>query len=152
MTRNMLICDYKVNGYIENGIAVLEIFETLPHTKHRSFELEVWQELIHSSIGCLADKHEMPFFQKAHMGLFVEMERSPKFKAWDISNRAVNFTINNLKGIFFTDDDVEHLSIISAGRWSTNAKTTILLGEYITNYDRINGRIFEFLGSCPKGR
>ena len=139
-----------VNGYIQNKIVILEIFETLPHTKHRSDEFEHWQELIHTAIESLVSKFEKPFFNRVHMGLLVEMEKNPKFKAWDISNRAINFTINNLKGIFFPDDDVEHLSIISAGKWSDKSKTTILLGEFSTSFEAINISLFKFLGDAPE--
>ena len=135
-----------VNGYVEDGIVVLEIFEALPHTKHLAEELEHWQEMIHSAIDDLANKYDKPFFERAHMGLMVEMLRNPKFKAWDITNRAINLTVNNLKGIFFPDDDVEHLSIISAGRWSAEtSKTTIMIGGYPTKYGKIEYHIFQFL-------
>ena len=31
-------------------------------------------------------------------------------KVWDTSNRAINVIINNLKGIFFDDDNFEHMA------------------------------------------
>ena len=31
-------------------------------------------------------------------------------RLWDTSNRAINVIINNLKGIFFDDDNFEHIS------------------------------------------
>jgi len=148
----MLMCKNLANGYRENRLVFLEIFETLPHTKHRAEEFEHWQELIHSSIENLTDKCEKPFFEQAHMGLLVEMQKNPRFKVWDISNRAVNFTVNNLKGIFFPDDDVEHLSIISAGRWSEIPKTTIILGEYSASFDKVNNVIFRFLNTASKSK
>ena len=38
-------------------------------------------------------------------------------KVWDTSNRAINVIINNLKGIFFDDDDFEHMSCSVEASW-----------------------------------
>ena len=36
----------------------------------------------------------------------------------DTSNRAINLIINNLKGIFFRDDDFEHMAFRVVAKWS----------------------------------
>ena len=44
---------------------------------------------------------------------------------WDTSNRAINAVINNLMGIFFRDDNMEHMAFSVVGRWGEEG-TTIL--------------------------
>jgi len=65
-----------------------------------------WKNMIHSAIGQATQQGPLPYFEKA----FVEIEIiTPKGSnnvcVWDTSNRAINVVINNLKGIFFHDDD-----------------------------------------------
>lgn len=46
---------------------------------------------------------------------------------WDTSNRAINVIINNLKGIFFKDDDFEHMACGIVDNWGKIGETTILI-------------------------
>jgi len=126
------------NGYMEDGIVILEIFEGLPHMKTKSAEFDRWQTLIHGAIDILADKYGTPYFNRAHIGLYTQLPTSSNHKVWDISNRAVNVTINNLKGIFFPDDDAEHLSITAIGKFSENPKTLICIGNFYSDYEKVN--------------
>lgn len=50
-------------------------------------------------------------------------------RLWDISNRAINVVINNLKGIFFEDDNMEHMAFSVVGRWGEQGVTTIRITE-----------------------
>jgi len=126
------------SGYLEGGIVILEIFEGLPHMKTKSAEFDHWQTLIHGAIDVLAGKSTIPYFKRAHIGLYTQLPTSSNHKVWDISNRAVNVTINNLKGIFFPDDDAEHLSITAIGKFSENPKTIICIGDFYSDYEKVN--------------
>ena len=126
------------NGYLEDRLVVLEIFEGLPHMKTKSAEFDRWQTLIHGAIDTLAGKSEIPYFERAHIGLYTQLPTSSNHKVWDISNRAVNVTINNLKGIFFPDDDAEHLSITVIGKFDENPKTIICIGDFCSDYEKVN--------------
>lgn len=58
-------------------------------------------------------------------------------RLWDTSNRAINVVINNLKGIFFEDDNMEHMAFSVVGRWGEQGVTTIRiteLGEVLGGY------------------
>ena len=50
-------------------------------------------------------------------------------KVWDTSNRAINLVINNLKGIFFRDDDFEHMAFSVVAKWGEIGRTTIRICE-----------------------
>ena len=135
------------NGYVYKNVVILEIFEGLPHTKTKSKEFEKWQKLIHETIGIINLKFEVKFFEKAHIGIYTQLPSGRNHKVWDITNRAVNVTINNLKGIFFPDDDAEHLSIIAAGKICENSKTIIYIGDFFKDYETVNFLVR--LGAVP---
>ena len=46
-----------------------------------------------------------------------------------IYNRAINLIINNLKGIFFRDDDFEHMAFSVVAKWGEIGRTTIRICE-----------------------
>ena len=61
---------------------------------------------------------------------------------WDTSNRAINVVINNLKGIFFEDDNMEHMAFSVEGRWGERGVTTIRiteLGDVLGSYFATTG-------------
>jgi len=125
----------KVAGYMDDGIACLEIGEELPHTK---VELSVagheyWLKLIHTAIGKLAEKSAVPCFGKAFVGIYTAMPRGyNNTKVWDASNRMINLVLNNLKGMFCPDDDIEHMAFAVVGGWSNEPKTVIFIGDFET--------------------
>lgn len=121
-------------GYVtESGVAVLEIGETLPHGK---LELTAavnnhWLGCIHAAVGKLAESASVPRFEKAIVGISIAMPRGVNnARIWDTSNRAINLILNNLKGIFFHDDNIEHMAFVVVGDWSDEAKTTIYVGDF----------------------
>ena len=66
--------------------------------------------MIHKAIAQQV-KIGFPYFKKAHVHIRITAPRgNNNQKVWDTSNRAINVVINNLKGIFFDDDDFEHMS------------------------------------------
>ena len=51
-------------------------------------------------------------------------------QAWDTSNRAIQLILNNLKGIFFRDDDMEHMAFSVVGKWSEKGVTIIRISAF----------------------
>ena len=95
----------------------LIIPEPLPGLKELTGSVEEhWTRMIHEAIAQQATIG-IPHFEKAHVHIRITTPRGTNNpKVWDTSNRAINVVINNLKGIFFDDDDFEHMSCsIEAG-------------------------------------
>jgi len=87
--------------------------------------------MIHAAIGQAAQQGPLPYFEKA----FVEIEivtpkGSSNVRIWDTSNRAINVVINNLKGIFFHDNDMEHMAFSVVGRWGEEGVTVIRVSYF----------------------
>jgi hypothetical protein len=125
-----------VTGATVNGIAVLYIDEALPKSKAGMMPEahEHWLELIHGSIADLAEKDKVPKFKKAMVGIHITTEAGSKNKQlWDTSNRAINLVINNLKGIFFPDDNYEHMAFAVVGDVGEKAGTKIYIGDFETH-------------------
>lgn len=110
---------------------VLTISEPLPSMKTLTEAIEEhWKAMIHLAIAETAQQGPLPHFKKA----FVEIEiattkGSDNARLWDTSNRAINVIINNLKGIFFEDDNMEHMAFSVVGKWGTEGVTTIRISE-----------------------
>lgn len=98
---------------VNNGAAViLTIAEPLPAMKKLTETIEEhWKTMLHTAIGEAARQGRLPYYEKA----FVEMEiitprGSDNARLWDTSNWAIQVILNNLKGIFFEDDNMEHMA------------------------------------------
>ena len=66
----------------------------------------------------------------SHIKCGIQTPRGTNNKqVWDTSNRAVNLVINNLKGIFFEDDNFEHMAFGVAANWGEYGKTIIRICE-----------------------
>lgn len=50
---------------------------------------------------------------------------------WDTCNRAVNLVINNLKGIFFWDDDWSHMAFSVIGAWGETGRTVVRISRFL---------------------
>ena len=116
-----------------NGGAVvtLTIREPLPSMKRLTEAIEEhWKAMIHEAIGQASCQGPLPHFEKAMVELEIVTPRgSDNARLWDTSNRAVNVIINNLKGIFFEDDNMEHMAFSVVGRWGEPGVTTIRISE-----------------------
>ena len=115
------------------GSAVtLTIQEALPAMKRLTEALEEhWKEMIHAAIADTARQEPLPYFDKA----FVEIEiitskGSNNTQVWDTSNRAIQVILNNLKGIFFHDDNMEHMAFSVVGRWGEKGVTIIRVSDF----------------------
>ena len=51
-------------------------------------------------------------------------------RLWDTSNRAINVIINNLKGIFFDDDNFEHMSFSVEASWGEMGLTEVRICDH----------------------
>ena len=54
---------------------------------------------------------------------------SDNARLWDTSNRAIQVILNNLKGILFEDDNMEHMAFSVVGRWGEKGVTIIRVSE-----------------------
>ncbi len=119
-------------GCQANGVLTLTLREPLPAMKRLTEAIEEhWKDMIHSAIKQAAQQGPLPYFEKA----FVEIEivtpkGSNNVRVWDTSNRAINMVINNLKGIFFHDDDMEHMAFSVVGCWGKEGVTVIRVSDF----------------------
>ena len=122
----------KTTGYdADKNTVVLTISEPLPAIKEFTAAVEEhWIEMIHAAIA-EASKDCLPNFEKAFVMIEITTPRgTANHQVWDTSNRAINVIINNLKGIFFRDDDFEHMAFGITAEWGENAKTVIKICEF----------------------
>ena len=112
-------------------VVCLVIPEPLPGLKELTGTVEDhWARLIHEAIAQQA-KIGIPYFEKAHVHIRITAPRGTNnSKVWDTSNRAINVIINNLKGIFFDDDDFEHMSCSIEASWGKIGMTEIRCCDY----------------------
>ncbi len=116
-------------GQNNSGLVALTIQEPLPAQKELTDAVEEhWKDMIHAAIRDAARQEPLPWFEKA----FVEIEiatprRSNNARVWDTSNRAVQVILNNLKGIFFLDDDMENMAFSVVGQWGEGVGKTVIL-------------------------
>jgi len=119
-------------GCHANNVLTLTLREPLPAMKKLTEAIEEhWKDMIHNAIRQAAQQGPLPYFEKA----FVEIEivtpkGSSNVRVWDTSNRAINVVINNLKGIFFYDDDMEHMAFSVVGRWGEEGVTLIRVSDF----------------------
>lgn len=108
----------------------LTIPEPLPGMKELTAAVEEhWITMIHDAIE-KESRTGIPIFQKAMVMIEVITPRgTDNPKVWDTSNRAINLIINNLKGIFFRDDDFEHMAFSVVAQWGEIGRTTIRICE-----------------------
>ena len=118
-----------LGAFIED--ACLDGPEPLPGLKELTGTLEEhWTRMIHEAIAKQA-KTGIPRFEKAHVHIRITAPRGTNnSKVWDTSNRAINVIINNLKGIFFDDDDFEHMSCSIEASWDKIGMTEIRICDH----------------------
>ena len=109
----------------------LIIPEPLPGLKELTGSVgEHWTRMIHEAIAQQA-QIGIPYFEKAHVHIRITTPRGTNNrKVWDTSNRAINVIINNLKGIFFDDDDFEHMSFSVEAYWGKIGMTEVRIFNY----------------------
>lgn len=112
-------------------IVTLVINEPLPALKELTISVEEhWVNMIHSAIA-EESKSGIPKFQKAVVMIEITTPKgNNNRRVWDTSNRAINVIINNLKGIFFRDDDFEHMAFGVVAAWGEIGKTIIRIYDF----------------------
>ena len=110
----------------EKKMVVLTIPEPLPARKELTSNVEEhWIKMIHDAIA-RESQTGLPYFKKAFVLIRIWTPRGTNNKrVWDTSNRAINVVINNLKGIFFDDDDFEHMACGIVADWGEIGHTEI---------------------------
>jgi hypothetical protein len=110
----------------EKKMVVLTIPEPLPARKELTSNVEEhWIKMIHDAIA-QESKTGLPYFEKTFVLIRIWTPRGTNNKrVWDTSNRAINVVINNLKGIFFDDDDFEHMACGIVADWGEIGHTEI---------------------------
>ena len=111
-------------------VVTFKINEPLPALKELTEAVELhWVKLIHSAIA-EESKTGIPKFKKAFVLIEIITPKGTKnAKVWDTSNRAINVIINNLKGIFFEDDNFEHMACGIVADWGEIGETIIRVCE-----------------------
>lgn len=122
-------------GENKNSIVTLTIAEPLPSTKRLTEAVEEhWKAMLHAAIGEAAQQRPLPYFDRAMVWIEIVTPRgSDNARLWDTSNRAIQVVLNNLKGIFFEDDNIEHMAFSVVGRWGEKGATIIR----ILDFDRL---------------
>ena len=110
----------------EKNMVVLTIPEPLPARKELTSNVEDhWIQMIHEAIA-QESITGLPYFEKAFVLIRIQTPRGTNNKqVWDTSNRAINVVINNLKGIFFDDDDFQHMAFGIVADWGEIGQTEI---------------------------
>jgi len=110
----------------EKQMIVLTIPEPLPARKELTSNVEDhWIQMIHNAIA-QESKTGLLYFEKAFVLIRIQTPRGTNNKqVWDTSNRAINVVINNLKGIFFDDDDFQHMACGIVADWGEIGQTEI---------------------------
>ena len=110
----------------EKKMIALTIPEPLPPRKELTCNVEEhWIQMIHDAIA-QESQTGLPYFEKAFVLIRIHTPRGTNNKrVWDTSNRAINVVINNLKGIFFDDDDFEHMACGIVADWGEIGHTEI---------------------------
>ena len=126
-----IIGEVSVSQTDSDNMVCLVIPEPLPGLKELTGAVEEhWTRMIHEAIAQQA-KIGIPYFEKAHVHIRITAPwGTNNSKVWDTSNRAINVIINNLKGIFFDDDDFEHMSCSIEASWGKIGMTEVRICDH----------------------
>lgn len=126
------LAERKSGGKTVGGIVTLTISEPLPAMKRLTEAVEEhWKAMLHAAISQAAQMGPLPRFEKAFVAIKIATPRgTDNAQVWDASNRAVQVVLNNLKGIFFEDDDMEHMAFSVVGEWGQEGNTVIQISDF----------------------
>ncbi len=107
-------------------------YEPLPALRELTSAMEDhWINMLQTAIEQVAAQQELPCFEKAYVEIEIITTKGHKnAKLWDTSNRAINVIINNLKGVFFHDDNMEHMAFSVVGYWGEKPATIVRVSEF----------------------
>ena len=127
------IAAQKSGGALWGRTVILSFQEPLPSQKELTAAVEEhWVDMMRTAFRKAAERGPLPRFQKAMVEIHIATHRgSDNAKVWDTSNRAIQVILNNLKGIFFPDDDMEHMAFAVTGDWTEGIGcTTIRVSDF----------------------
>ena len=126
------LANSKTSGQNDNRTVTLILEEPLPSMKRLTEAVEEhWKAMIHAAISKTAQQESLPYFEKAIVEIEIATPRGTNnTQTWDTSNRAIQLILNNLKGIFFRDDDMEHMAFSVVGRWGEKGATVIRISAF----------------------
>lgn len=126
------LANSKTFGQCKDGAVTLVLEEPLPSMKRLTEAVEEhWKAMIHAAISKTAQQESLPYFEKAMVEIEIVTSRGTNnSQSWDTSNRAIQLILNNLKGIFFRDDDMEHMAFSVVGKWGEKGVTTIRISAF----------------------
>ena len=141
------LSDFLSAGFSDKKTVTLTIHEPLPPFKELTGAMQDhWVELIQEAIYKATQDKKILYFANAFVWIEVI---TPKYtnnaKLWDTSNRAVNLIINCLKGVFFKDDNHEHMAFGVAGKWGEKGVTII----HILPFDKLERMMTGFIQGSP---
>ena len=115
-----------------NGMVTLTIREPLPAMKRLTEAVEEhWKAMLRAALSEAARQEPLPYFEKAFVAIRIVTPRgNHNARVWDTSNRAIQIILNNLKGIFFEDDDMEHMAFSVIGSWGREGSTVIRIFDF----------------------
>ena len=116
---------------IDKHSVTLVINEPLPSMKELTISVEEhWISMINKAIA-EESKTGIPKCEKAFVMIEITTPRGTRNRqVWDTSNRAINVIINSLKGIFFKDDNFEHMAFGVVANWGEEGKTVIKVFDF----------------------
>ena len=130
---NDTFASQRSKGELCGKTVTLTIQEPLPAQKELTSAVEEhWVDMMRTAFRKAAEQGPLPHFQKAMVEILIATPRgSDNTKVWDTSNRAIQVILNNLKGVFFPDDDLEHMAFSVTGCWTEETGyTTIRISDF----------------------
>lgn len=126
------LAERQSGGKNTDGMVTLTLREPLPAMKRLTEAVEEhWKAMLHAAISEAARQEPLPYFEKAFVAIRIVTPRgSHNAQAWDTSNRAIQIILNNLKGIFFEDDNMEHMAFSVIGSWGQEGSTVIRIFDF----------------------
>ena len=117
------IAAQKSGGALWGQTVILSFQEPLPSQKELTAAVEEhWVDMLHAAFQKAAEQGTLPHFQKALVVIHIATPRG----SGNTSNRAIQVILNNLKGVLFPDDDMEHMAFAVAGHWAEGDGYTIV--------------------------
>ena len=126
------IANVHSGGENRNSVVTLTITEPLSSMKRLTEAVEEhWKAMLHAAIAEAAQQKPLPYFNRAMVEIeIITPKGNNNAQLWDTSNRAIQVVLNNLKGIFFEDDNMEHMAFSVVGRWGEKGATIIRILDY----------------------
>lgn len=120
------------SGKNKNSVVTLTIAEPLPSVKRLTEAVEEhWKAMLHAAIAEADQQEPLPWFDRAMVEIEIITPRgSDNARLWDTSNRSIQVVLNNLKGIFFEDDNMEHMAFSVIGKWGEKGATIIRILDF----------------------